>query len=256
MNEKYYSCCTLSKNRAFWVVWADMSAVMDWKPFASGIESTREAAEAKAREVAGDGARRGTTHWARSIHRIFVAERRRQRPAKAKDSTKIEYVYNYFDWSDTTYPGETSSPEASAYRVHKTTKTRLYVEDEPGLIEKIERGLYRDHELRTFVLDRQEFEREGHARSRQKGWLYGDFYATPEAATSVTASCRESLPAHVSEAVARLDLDESTIDEGKLKRAYRKMALTLHPDQGGDAVDFRQLHRDWEIVEQHFGYCG
>jgi hypothetical protein len=33
----------------------------------------------------------------------------------------------------------------------------------------IERGLYADHELRTFVLDRQEFERDGHAWSRSKG---------------------------------------------------------------------------------------
>jgi hypothetical protein len=219
-------------------------------------KSTREAAEAKAREVAGDVAQRGPTNWAHSIHRILVAERRRERPAKAMDSHKIEYVYNYIDWSDTTYPGETRTPEASAYRVHKTTKTRLYVENDPGLIEKIERGLYCDHELRTFVLDRQEFEQEKHAGSRSKGWNYGDFYATPEAAISGHASCRASLPAHVSEAVARLDLDESTIDEGNLKKAYRKMALTLHPDQGGDAVDFRQLHGDREIIEQHFGYCG
>jgi hypothetical protein len=232
MNEKYYSCCTLSKNRAFWVVWADFNAVCEWTPFATGIETTREVAEVKAREIAGDGAQRGSTNWAHSLHRILVAELRRERPAKAKDSHKIEYVYNYMDWSDTTYPGETRTPEANAYRVHKTTKTRLYVEYEPGLIEKIERGLYCDHELRTFVLDRQEFEREGRARSRSKGWYYGDFYATPEAAIGSHASCRASLPAHVSEAVARLDFDESTIDEGNLKKAYRKMALTLHPDQG------------------------
>jgi hypothetical protein len=32
----------------------------------------------------------------------------------------------------------------------------------------------------------------------------------------------------------------------EIKRAYRKRALETHPDQGGDADSFRQLHRAYE----------
>jgi hypothetical protein len=78
----------------------------------------------------------------------------------------------------------------------------------------------------------------------------------PEAAISGHARCRESLPAHVSDAAARLNLDESAIDEGRWKKAFRKMALTVHPDQGGDERDFLRLQEDCEIIQRHFGYRG
>jgi hypothetical protein len=198
---KYYAICSLVKDRAFWCVW-DEGLFDGDPPITQGYEATVEAAEAKARKVAGEKARTGNTSWARRAHRRLVAERRRERPAKARGATKVEYVYNYVEPSDGYYFGETRTPVATAYRVHKKTRRRIYVEDEPGLIESIERGLYQDHELRTFVLDRQEFEREGHARSRSKGWWCSDFYATAEAATSVTASCSGPLPSHVAEAVA------------------------------------------------------
>jgi hypothetical protein len=250
---EYFARCSLGKSRAFWCVW-DEGLFDGGPPISHGYETTVEDAEARAKEVAGEKAGRGNSSWARRAHSRLVAERRRERPAKARGATKVEYVYNYWDWSDTTYFDEKRTPEATAYRVHKKTRRRLYVEDEPGLIESIERGLYQVHELRTFVLDRQEFEREGHARSRSKGWYYGDFYATAEAAISGHASCSGTLPSLVSEAVARLDLDESEIDQGMLKKAFRKKAFTAHPDHGAETGDFLRLEWDFEIIRRHFGW--
>jgi hypothetical protein len=248
---RYIARSPLGKNRVFWCVWDD-SLFAGEPPIAHGYEPSVEAAETKAREVAGEEASGMGAGWARNAHRQIVAERRRNRPAKAANTHKVEYVYNYGNQSGVIYPNA-PPPETTAYRVHKTTKTRLYVEYEPCLIERIELGLYHDHELRTFVLDRQEFEREGHAGSRSQ---HGDFWSTPEAAIRGHVSCRGSLPTNVAEAVARLDLDESVIDEGKLKTAYRKKALNVHPDQGGNAVDFLQLQTDCETIQRHFGYCG
>ena len=157
---KFYARCSLGKNRAFWCVW-DESRFDGKPPLSCGYETTLEAAEARAREVAGEGAHATNSYSASHAHRFIIAERRRNQPAaKGKDSHKVEYVYTYQDGSDSDYP-DRRPPEATAYRVYKTTKTRLFVEDRPGLIEKIERGLYPDHDLRTFTLDREEFESEG-----------------------------------------------------------------------------------------------
>ena len=251
---EYYARCRLGKNRVFWCVW-DEGCFDGDPPISHGYETTVEAAEAMARQVAGEGAHAGNAHWARHAHRVIVAARRRERPAKAQNAHKVEYVYSYEDWSDTSYP-DMPPPEATAHRVHKRTKARLYVEDKPGLIEMIERGLYPDHELRTFVLDRREFEREGHARSRSKGWWHSDFYATPEAAIAAHTSCKVTLPTHVTEALARLGLDESVIDGDELKKAFRRKALAVHPDQGGDERDFLRLEEDYMLLRRHFGYGG
>src|SRR5687767_9206478 len=72
----------------------------------------------------GKGALVCTTNTAHDGHRAIVAVRRRTRTAKAKESHKVEYVYNYWDWSDCDYPGESRIPVADAYQIHKTTRLR------------------------------------------------------------------------------------------------------------------------------------
>ena len=252
---KYFARCSLGKNRAFWCVW-DEGLFKGELPITHGYEDDVEAAEQKAKEAGGPDASRQIARYASRAHSRLALIRRRERPAKGKNFQKVEYVYNYRDRSDSDYPGETRTPEATEFRIYKKTRRRHYVEYEPGLIEMIGSGLYHDYELRTFVLDRREFEREGHAWSRSRGWRHGEFHATPEGATSGHASCRATLPSHVAAAVARLGLDESSIDQGKPRRAFREKSFAVHPDQGGDSADFLRLHEDREIIRRHFGYAG
>jgi DnaJ-class molecular chaperone len=60
----------------------------------------------------------------------------------------------------------------------------------------------------------------------------------------------------VSEAVARLDLDESAIEKGNLKKAFRKMASTVHPDYGGCALEILQFQKNSKIIERKFRDLG
>jgi DnaJ-class molecular chaperone len=44
---------------------------------------------------------------------------------------------------------------------------------------------------------------------------------------------------------------EKSASNAELKRAYREMAIKVHPDKGGDADQFQELQRAYEsIVEE------
>ena len=81
---------------------------------------------------------------------------------------RVQYVGNHRDWRDVEYPGATWLPETTAHRVHRTARASVYVEDPPALIERIDHGVI-DHELQSFVLDRQELACNRHAASRTNG---------------------------------------------------------------------------------------
>lgn len=42
-----------------------------------------------------------------------------------------------------------------------------------------------------------------------------------------------------------LDVDRSSTED-EIKKAYRKMAIKLHPDRGGSQEDFIRLQEAWE----------
>ena len=92
----------------------------------------------------------------------------------------------------------------------------------------------------TFVLDRHEFETLGVASRRSRGWWdHKKYYSDPaiyfaERRVAVRPECFVVLdvPADATEA--------------EIAAAYRKLASKTHPDVGGDAEDFKRVHRAFE----------
>ena len=51
-------------------------------------------------------------------------------------------------------------------------------------------------------------------------------------------------------AVLGLKVDCSFLDA---KRAYQKLAMKLHPDKGGNTLQFQQLNNSWQAAKKYFG---
>jgi hypothetical protein len=115
------------------------------------------------------------------FHRQLAVQKRMQQPARTQESATPEFVYSLhvsdYDFSRSTV----------AHRIVKKTKTRIYVERDSRPWR--EEALAKDptnwwlHDVRTFVLDRVAFERDGEARS-WKRYPY-HFYTSPERALSL-----------------------------------------------------------------------
>ena len=43
---------------------------------------------------------------------------------------------------------------------------------------------------------------------------------------------------------------ERTASENKIKTAFRKLALSYHPDKGGDAEKFKEINNAYEILTE------
>lgn len=125
------------------------------------------------------------------------------------------------------------------YRIVKKTKKRIYVEAEPYCEEvRPPCGDWQDYVVKTFVLDRAEFEAEGKARRRKKP--YETYYAGP----AIYYAERRS-KAHRPECFVCLGVPAgATVDE--IRSAYRRLAREAHPDAGGSAEAFKGIQKWYE----------
>lgn len=54
-----------------------------------------------------------------------------------------------------------------------------------------------------------------------------------------------------------LGLNEQTVNVKAIRKAYKKMALLLHPDRGGDEEHFKVMKNAYDLLmEEHGGECG
>jgi hypothetical protein len=75
--------------------------------------------------------------------------------------------------------------------------------------------------------------------------LRGEASPTPPPSAEERALARPRERAQVSSPWTLLELEPGATS-AEIKRAYRKRALETHPDQGGDADSFRQVHRAYQ----------
>jgi hypothetical protein len=202
---------------------------------AQGIASDPEAAHAEAIQRFGD-VRPENGNWARSQWHKQQAIRRQQASAKGQTAQALEFAYNcHIDFSDYDNSRQLS---ITPHLIVRKTKTRIYVDDKPYRPNVQPTGEWYDYHCRTFVLDRQEWERTGKAeRSGRSYW--NDYYRDPEL---FRAECGQaSRPA----CLEALDLPrDATADQ--IKARFRRLSRSMHPDAGGDEKAFVALRRHYE----------
>lgn len=237
-----WSVCSLGKQRWYWVVWRSTDALWNGEdPVTSGYATDRGAAE-----VAAIGAARSTAAAGQSVtllpagfaqrqHRTLAVAQRAARASTSTTAGTVEFVYS--SW----YSDQDDKKRWTRRRIVKKTKTRIYAEKRI-VREEEDRGWFNtsygggqpnSYDVETFVLDRDEMERNGSAWSRSLG---GRFYLAPEAQRDqwFTPPCFNTL--------------ELTLpcDATEVKRAYLRLSRIHHPDAGGDAAAFIALQSAYE----------
>jgi hypothetical protein len=139
------------------------------------------------------------------------------------------------------------SDSVAKHRLVKKTKSRIYVEREAWTGATTQYGDWQDYVQPTFILDREEFEREG--KARRAGRWHGFYYADPSLYHAERRS-RSYRP----DCLVVLGLPAgASVDE--IHSAYRKLARKTHPDLGGDAEEFKQIAKSFEAALAMTSQC-
>lgn len=242
MTRPYFSRCAIGRNKWFWVTYPNFDAIchspVDGAVEASGIATSAMEAEEQARaaiqEKHGDAApKQLQTYFASGVHHRQTIRRRASQPNKAENTGAREVEYLYTD-----YEGDYSEGSLK-HRILKKTAKRVYVarysvtdcqED-----DKWEEDGQVFHDVRTVVLDRQQLETEGCATSKRH---WNMFYTTPR---------EERIQPATPRCLAVLGLKRGA-DRESINGAYRRLAMRHHPDQGGDAEDFKRVQEAYEMA--------
>lgn len=217
-----FSRCKVGRLRWQWVVHQNDGLFDGSEPMAQGISDSANAAYKDAVAEVGEVCKIG--NWlAVSFRRKQAALKRREKESNSDNAASLEFVYHCDDGFDT------------KHRIVKRTKKRIYVDRERWT--GMQTGEWYDYDQRTFILDRQEFEKNGKA---DRKWQ--TYYADPaiyHAEQRGMASCPEFL--------STLELtSEATLEDVHV--AYRRLARSTHPDYGGDANEFKKLTAAFEMA--------
>lgn len=216
-------------------------------PIASGFEPTMEAAEEKAKEIAGPTSRQDRACMAAWDLRQAAVEKRMARKPKGEQADRVEFVWEAYLYAsdDWRFPDKWIF---TPYRVVRKTAKRVYVEvdsyEESQRLRKcrLDPGheeTWRDHDVKTFVLDRSKLESEEGARPcGRRSYRWSHFYATREAAERSTIYKRGDAPRPRWAEIMGLDVP---CTRHQVKAAYRKLSKLHHPDAGGDEGEFVRL---------------
>lgn len=158
--------------------------------------------------------------YASGYRESLAAKRRAAKKSSGSSSAALEFVY-------------ADGKEHLKHRIVKRTKKRIYVERCYYSESSKPSAHWTDYCEPTFVLDREEFEREGCAPGRS--WRYY-YYAKP-------LEPRASDSPHLS----TLGLKEP-FTEVEARAAYRRAAKSTHPDAGGSPDDFRKVRAAFDVA--------
>ena len=232
MNENkhpIFSRCSVGKKRWFWVIWASLEDIREQKCYSQGYSESSDAAEHAARavirdELGHDDPGMFQTYFAGDWHRRMNVKKRAQRARTSSAPATPEYLYSD-TFSD--FANEWSS---QPHRIVKKTPKRVYIERETWSWTE---GDHQYHDVEMLALDREELERDGCTYSRRRGF---HFYLLP---------IEERYEPSVCPCFEALELKEPC-SRAEVEHAYRRLALKHHPDHGGDAEVFKQIHAAYE----------
>jgi hypothetical protein len=232
----HYAVCSAGHERWFWMAWTDYNALCAGDMIATGYAATRAAAVTAAVTAAGpeDGA--GPAGFAAQQLPRINAKIRLEAGSTRTDTQPLHLVYNGH-WQTSDYDGRRYW-YAEAHRVVKITRTRYYVDRECYFNGKGEpRQPNPNRPVETFTLDREQLETTG-STTRGHGW-YNEYFLSPD--PPARAPISGEVPAYL----AALGLD-GTASKVDVRRAYRRLVKTAHPDAGGDESRFIEIQRAYE----------
>ncbi len=237
-NSPIWSVCNLGPDRFFYGAWASFDDLFEKNaPLATGYAATLAEAEHAAQVAAGPSARRAPAGLVKWEHRRIAAQKRANAYAskqeKAVGAAPVEFLYEEYWRSDDGTRGYIP------HRVIKRTAKRVFIDsrwyDERTAPSRAEWYAEHPEALQTIALDRHELEQTGKV-STGTGWGPTTYYLTPP----------ESNSAHpVPSYFAMLELTPPcTVAD--VKRAYKRKARELHPDNGGSNDEFLALQHAYE----------
>jgi DnaJ domain len=268
-----FACCSVGIGRWFWVAWESESDARAFSPaLASGYEASATRAEQKAVERVGPGLKRLPAKWASGYKRGGSTARvpSTDREAKGGDATRprsrfgrpvgparrdggatrLAFLYSAIEREP---PDSLGHVSVARHRIVKQNARKIHVDcdpfDEDEWARRGEQGGESPGDVpktRTLAVDRVLLRQEGRFLRRHGGRDL-IFYASEQdgirdveaALTAKYAWC----------AVLGVQFPCSA---DSIKTGYRRLAMTLHPDSGGDPADFRAVERAYREALAYF----
>lgn len=270
-----FACCSIGIGRWFWVAWESEGAARGSEPpMASGYEASAARAEAKARDRLGGEGKRLPAKWASSYKRGGAPAPRRPIPTrevgsgerakpKAKFSrlsglarrvgmgTRLAFLYCVTEREP---PDALGHVTVVRHRIVKQGPRKIHVDcdpfDEDAWARRVASGedaATEEPRPRTIAVDRATLRAEVRFRARH-AYRELTFYASEDAGIRDVEA--ELTARHAWCATLGVHFPCSA---EAIKAAFRRLAITAHPDAGGDPAAFRQVEQAYRDALAYFG---
>ena len=265
-----FACCSAGIGRWFWVAWASESEAKALAPaLASGYEKSATRSAEKAVEQLDTEVKRLPSKWA-SAYRSNgtkaagsgrgVGDRERRprsrfgrpnaSPAREAEAPRLAFLYSAASREP---PDALGHVTVARHRIVKQNPRKIHVERDPFDEEQWARRSGQDsspQELiprpRTVAVDRLELRKEGRF---QCGRMHAGLtlYASEDAGIRDVEAALTAKYTWCATLGVRFPCSTDEI-----KAAYRRLALSSHPDRGGDAAEFREFERAYRAAVAYF----
>ncbi len=268
-----FACCSVGIGRWFWVAWESESDARALSPaLASGYEASAARAEGKAVERVGPRLNRLPAKWASSYKRGGVAasvpsvegdaggnpaarpRARIGRPGglsrRDGGATRLAFLYSATERDPPDLLGHVA---VARHRIVRQNARKVYVDcdpfDEDEWARRAEQGGESSGDAiktRTLAIDRVALRQEGRFRRRHaRRELF--FYASEQEGIRDVEAALTAKYAWCATLGVKFPCSVDSI-----KSAYRRLAVTSHPDAGGDPEEFRTVERAYREALAYF----
>ncbi len=269
-----FACCSVGIGRWFWVAWESESDARSLAPaLASGYESSAARAEGKAVERVGRELKRLPGKWASGYKRrgglggrapntegtagdgdAIRPRARIGRPGglsrRDDGATRLAFLYSAAEREP---PDSLGHVAVARHRIVRQNARKIYVNcdpfDEDEWARRGERGGEPSGDApktRTLAVDRVTLRTEGRFRRRHaRRDLF--FYASEQDGIRDVEAGLTAKYAWCATLGVQFPCSADSI-----KAAYRRLALTSHPDAGGDPAEFRTIEQAYREALAYF----
>jgi hypothetical protein len=261
-----FACCSVGIGRWFWVAWANESDARGLaQPLASGYEKSAERAEETVVARLGSEVKRLPAKWASGYKRDGVAkagtgsgkredriksrfDRLAAKPKRAPEAQRLAFLFSVIAREP---PDSHGHVTVTRHRIVKQTTGKTHVDREPfdenEWASRSERNagspeiVPRPH---TVAVDRHTLRKEGRYHVGRADLT---FYGSEEAGIR---DVEEALTAKYAWCAVLGVRFPCSVDD--IKAAYRRLALSSHPDRGGGPAEFQSAEQAYRAALAYF----